>query len=87
MKSTLLTLLFLPSAFCSPVDREVLFRPLPAAQAQENKDFAHTYSCYCGRERHCGQCATCRERRDSFAAAGLPDPTDYERESHANLTY
>lgn len=40
MKSTLLTLLFLPSAFCSPVDREVLFRPLPAAQAQENKDFA-----------------------------------------------
>ncbi|MBQ3217330.1 MAG: 7-cyano-7-deazaguanine synthase QueC [Akkermansia sp.] len=41
-------------------------------------DFAHTYSCYCGREQHCGQCATCRERRESFASAGIPDPTEYE---------
>lgn len=41
-------------------------------------DFGHTYSCYCGRERHCGLCATCRERRDSFIAAGIPDPTEYE---------
>lgn len=41
-------------------------------------DFAHTYSCYCGRERHCGKCGTCRERREAFIAAGVPDPTLYE---------
>lgn len=41
-------------------------------------DFSHTYSCYCGRERHCGQCATCRERREAFLAIGIPDPTEYE---------
>jgi len=26
---------------------------------------------------HCGECSKCRERRDAFAAAGVPDPTDY----------
>lgn len=41
-------------------------------------DFAHTYSCYCGREKHCGLCATCRERKDSFANSGVADPTMYE---------
>ena len=41
-------------------------------------DFAHTYSCYCGREKHCGLCATCRERKDSFANSGVADPTIYE---------
>lgn len=51
---------------------------ITAIGAQLGVDFSHTYSCYCGREQHCGQCATCRERRESFAAAGLPDPTDYE---------
>lgn len=51
---------------------------ITAIGAQLGVDFAHTYSCYCGRKQHCGQCATCRERRDSFAAAGIPDPTDYE---------
>lgn len=40
-------------------------------------DFAHTYSCYKGGELHCGDCATCRERRESFTAAGVPDPTRY----------
>ncbi len=46
--------------------------------AELGVDFAYTYSCYCGRELHCGKCATCRERRASFAAAGIPDPTLYE---------
>ena len=41
-------------------------------------DFEHTYSCYCGREKHCGLCATCRERKDSFANSGVADPTLYE---------
>jgi 7-cyano-7-deazaguanine synthase len=27
--------------------------------------------------RHCGLCSKCRERRDAFAAAGVPDPTEY----------
>ncbi len=41
-------------------------------------NFAHTYSCYKGGERHCGLCATCRERKDAFRLAGIPDPTIYE---------
>lgn len=40
-------------------------------------DYAHTYSCYKGGERHCGRCGTCTERRQAFAEAGVPDPTDY----------
>ncbi len=27
--------------------------------------------------RHCGLCSKCRERRDAFADAGVPDPTRY----------
>lgn len=46
--------------------------------AQLGVDFAHTYSCYCGGERHCGRCGTCRERREAFLASGVPDPTTYE---------
>lgn len=26
-------------------------------------DYSQTYSCYRGGEKHCGHCATCRERR------------------------
>jgi 7-cyano-7-deazaguanine synthase len=31
--------------------------------------------------RHCGLCSKCRERRDAFAAAGVPDPTSYSSAS------
>jgi 7-cyano-7-deazaguanine synthase len=30
---------------------------------------------------HCGLCSKCRERRDAFAAAGVPDPTTYANAS------
>ncbi|MFZ4766473.1 MAG: 7-cyano-7-deazaguanine synthase QueC [Roseimicrobium sp.] len=40
-------------------------------------DFAHTWSCYKGGEKHCGSCGTCVERREAFLKADVPDPTDY----------
>ena len=43
-------------------------------------DFALTVSCYRAdaRGRACGQCDSCRLRREGFAAAGLADPTRYQ---------
>jgi 7-cyano-7-deazaguanine synthase len=39
---------------------------------------ALTLSCMNPRDsRHCGQCSKCRERRDAFRDAGVPDPTAY----------
>jgi 7-cyano-7-deazaguanine synthase len=40
-------------------------------------DYSQTWSCYKGGEKHCGKCGTCTERREAFALAGVPDPTDY----------
>lgn len=40
-------------------------------------DYADTYSCYRGQEQHCGTCGTCRERKEAFLLANLPDPTVY----------
>lgn len=45
--------------------------------AKTELDYAHTYSCYEGRQEHCGVCGTCRERRAAFLEAGIPDPTHY----------
>lgn len=39
-------------------------------------DYSLTYSCYKGGERHCGRCATCRERREALTAAGLENFLD-----------
>lgn len=39
--------------------------------------FDLTWSCYQGRDLHCGVCGTCIERREAFAEAGIPDPTIY----------
>lgn len=41
-------------------------------------DYGKTYSCYRGKERHCGRCGTCQERKEAFAEAGIIDPTNYE---------
>lgn len=50
---------------------------IAAEGAQLGVDFARTWSCYKGRELHCGKCGTCVERREAFAQAQLPDPTEY----------
>lgn len=49
-----------------------------ALGAQIGVDYSHTYSCYCGRQDHCGCCGTCRERRQAFCEAAVTDPTHYE---------
>lgn len=36
-----------------------------------------TWSCYAGDEYHCGECPTCRARKEAFIVAGVTDPTDY----------
>ena len=46
--------------------------------AELGVDYSLTWSCYNGRDKHCGKCGTCRERQDAFREAGLPDPTMYE---------
>ena len=42
-----------------------------------NVPFERTYSCYQGRELHCGVCSTCLERKKAFDVAGVVDPTQY----------
>jgi 7-cyano-7-deazaguanine synthase len=49
---------------------------------QHGVDYADTTSCYDPVDREgvafaCGQCDSCRLRRDGFAASGVPDPTRY----------
>ena len=41
-------------------------------------DFSKTWSCYKGRDKHCGTCGTCVERREAFADAGIEDVTEYD---------
>lgn len=40
-------------------------------------NFSYTYSCYKGKEKHCGKCGTCVERKEAFALAKVFDPTEY----------
>jgi len=44
-------------------------------------DFSLTVSCYQAdrQGRACGRCDSCRIRREGFAAAGIADPTRYQR--------
>lgn len=50
---------------------------IAALGAELGVDFAQTWSCYKGGERHCGKCGTCVERREAFELAGLEDPAEY----------
>ena len=36
-----------------------------------------TYSCYKGKDTHCGVCGTCVERKEAFQQARVADPTIY----------
>lgn len=40
-------------------------------------DYATTWSCYKGGEKHCGRCGTCTERKEALAEAGIEDTTEY----------
>jgi 7-cyano-7-deazaguanine synthase len=37
-----------------------------------------TYSCYEGRDKSCGKCGTCIDRREAFIQNGTEDPIEYE---------
>jgi 7-cyano-7-deazaguanine synthase len=40
-----------------------------------------TWSCYVGGSVHCGNCGTCFERREAFAANNYDDPTEYSADA------
>ena len=58
------------SPYCDITKRDIALRG-----REFGVDFALTYSCYKGGEKHCGVCGTCRERIEALAGF---DPTDYE---------
>jgi 7-cyano-7-deazaguanine synthase len=50
---------------------------ITAEGARLNVPFENTWSCYKGRELHCGRCGTCVERQEAFALVKVIDPTLY----------
>ncbi len=63
--------LFAPFLYDSKAD-------IVAQGARLGVPYAETWSCYQGGAFHCGLCGTCVERKEAFAAADVPDPTEYE---------
>lgn len=43
-------------------------------------DFSHTWTCYNGLEKACGECPSCSSRIKGFLDAGIKDPIEYLRE-------
>jgi len=43
-----------------------------------NLNYAETWSCYKGGEKHCGKCGTCVERIEALQEAGIEDTTEYD---------
>tara|TARA_R100001086_G_scaffold249624_1_gene190005 strand:- start:71 stop:805 length:735 start_codon:yes stop_codon:yes gene_type:complete len=39
--------------------------------------YEKTWTCYEGKDVHCGQCGSCTERKEAFRDSGVPDPTVY----------
>ena len=37
-----------------------------------------TWSCYLGKDRQCGKCGTCIDRKNAFKENGIIDPVPYE---------
>ena len=58
------------SPYCNITKRDIALRGHALGV-----DYAETYSCYKGGERHCGKCGTCVERKEALEGF---DPTDYE---------
>lgn len=46
-------------------------------------DFAHTWTCYRGGQKACGECPSCVERLKAFEEAGVEDPLPYQRNAKA----
>lgn len=57
------------SPFCNMTKREIALDG-----KRSGVPFDKTYSCYEGYDRHCGECATCRERKEALEGF---DPTEY----------
>ncbi len=49
--------------------------------AQLNVPFEKTWSCYKGKDVHCGRCGTCIERREAFDLADIEDPIRYSEDA------
>ncbi len=54
--------------------------------AQYNTPFQDTWSCYKGKDLHCGRCGTCVERQEAFYITQIEDPTHYEDSSFWKMT-
>lgn len=44
-------------------------------------DYKKTFSCYTGKEKHCGTCLACKLRQEGFYWANVDDPTNYKKKS------
>ncbi len=76
--------------YATHVDRDVRIlmpvghmtkREIVAAGLDVDAPLDLTWSCYEGRELHCGTCGPCFMRRTAFAMSGVPDPIRYEGDS------